>query len=312
MQLYKSRGFGEYFGDTFSFLKTNGSHFFKHYFIITGVFLLILLVFGYFFGQFYKEIFTSTLSNTDTNAVETYMNNNAAFVVIGFILFILIALVAAVISYAYTPIYLKLYSLHSGKSFGTRDIVNTYKAYFGKLIVFLLLGIILGLLLMIPIAIVAFVLAITLIGILLLPLLASLVMLLYSSTLIEYLEGKKGFFDCFGYAWTLISTKFWAAVGCAGLFYLMTIIVQQIVGLIPYIFGMASMFTTIESGDNDPTQIVRFMTILMMAGFFLSFIVGAVLGTIVNLNQGIIFYSLKEENENINTRSDIDLIGLGE
>ena len=46
MQLYKSRGFGEYFQDTFAFLKQNGKHLFKHFFIINGIFLLILMVIG--------------------------------------------------------------------------------------------------------------------------------------------------------------------------------------------------------------------------------------------------------------------------
>ncbi len=312
MQLYKSRGFSEYFGDTFAFLKTNGSHFFKHYFIITGVFLMILLVFGYFLMQFYRQLLTSMVSNNNANAFEEYMNSNGGLVGVLIFVFFIVALVAAVISYAYTPIYLKMYAENSGKSFGTKELVNAYKSYFGKLIIFLLAGLLLGLILIIPIGIAAFVFMITIIGILLLPLLAGLIMLLYSGTLIEYLEGKKGFFDCFGYTWKLVSTKFWAAVGSVGIFYVMSIVIQQVVGLIPYIFGMASMFTTIESGNNDPTQMVNSMTIMMMAVFFISFIVGVVLGTIVNLNQGIVFYSLKEENENIHTSSDIDLIGSGE
>lgn len=312
MQLYKSRGFSEYFGDTFSFLKANGSHFFKHYFIVTGVFLLILLVFGYFITQFYTELISSSLNNSSTNAFEEYMNNNGGLFIIFILIFLVIALFAGVISYGYMPIYLQLYTKKAGKNFGTSEIINTYKAHFGKLVVFLLAGILLGIILIIPIAIASFLLMITIIGILLLPLLVGLVMLLYSGTLIEYLEGKKGFFDSFGYALKLISTKFWAAVGSVGIFYFMSYVVQQIVTMIPYLFGMASMFTTIEQGNNDPNQVVDSMSVLMMVVFFISFIVGAVLGTIVNLNQGIVIYSLKEENENINTISDIDLIGSGE
>jgi len=239
------------------------------------------------------------------------MNNNAGLIGIAFILFLIVALVSAAVSYAFPPIYLKLYNDNSGKNFGTKDIVTSYKRYFGKIIVFLLAGLLLGIVLMIPIAIVSFILMITIIGFLLLPLVVGLVMLLYNGTLIEYIEGKKGFFDCFGYAWTLITTKFWAAVGCAGIFYLMSIIIQQIVGLIPYIFGMASMFTVQET-NPEPNEIVSSVTIIMMVVFFLSFGVGIFLNNIVQLNQGIIFYSLKEEKENIITKSDIDLIGTGE
>jgi len=49
MQLYKSRDFSAFFQDTFAFLKQNGKHYFKHYFIVNGIFLMILMVLGYFF-----------------------------------------------------------------------------------------------------------------------------------------------------------------------------------------------------------------------------------------------------------------------
>lgn len=316
MQLYKSRGFGEYFGDTFSFLKLNGKHFFKHYFIISGVFLLILMVFGYFFVQFYSDLLSASLggsfNNDNATAFEDYMNENGVLVGLFIFLFFTVGLIAAIISYAYVPIYLKLYERASNTNFSTSELVSEYKTQFGKLIIFLLAGLLLGILLIIPIAISAFILTITIIGIFLLPLLVGLILLLYTGTLIEYLKGKKGFFDCFGYSWTLVTSKFWAAVGCVGIFYIMGYIVQQIVTFIPYIFGMATMFTTIEDSKPEPENIINGMTIIMIVVFALSFLVGVFVNNIIQLNQGIVFYSLKEEKENINTKSDIDLIGSGE
>ena len=55
MQLYKSRDFSAFFQDTFTFLKQNGKHYFKHFFIVNGIFLLILMVIGYFLTKFYSE-----------------------------------------------------------------------------------------------------------------------------------------------------------------------------------------------------------------------------------------------------------------
>jgi len=317
MQLYKSRGFGEYFGDTFTFLRHHGKHFFKQYFIVTGIFLLILLVLAYFASKFYREFFNSMLgggfATSNQLAFEDYMNENAFLIGIFVFAFITIGLVAAIISYAYPPIYLKLYNEHSGSHFNTQDIVSVYKKKVGTLIVFLLASIFTGFLLMIPIAIVGGILILTFIGVLLVPILIGIVMLLYSGTLIEYLEGKKGFFECFGYSWKLITTKFWASVGCVGLFYLMGSIVQQIVTIIPYIFGVASMFVDIDTAESvDKANIVNSVMILMLVIFILSFIVGIFINNIIQLNQGIVFYSLKEENENINTKSDIDLIGSSE
>ena len=78
MQLYKSRGFSEFFQDTFSFLKQNGKHYFKHFFIINGIFLLILMVIGYFISKFYSEfLFNGILQSENSNTVlDNYMNEN--------------------------------------------------------------------------------------------------------------------------------------------------------------------------------------------------------------------------------------------
>jgi hypothetical protein len=131
-------------------------------------------------------------------------------------------------------------------------------------------------------------------------------------TLMEYIEKKRGIWDSFGYAWTLMISKFWPAVGSVGLFFLMSYVIQGVFSMIPYVFGMASLFTTIESGNNTPETVSSTVTIMMLAVFFLSFFAGALLGVIVQLNQGIVFYSLKEDNENTNTKSVIDQIGSGE
>jgi len=131
-------------------------------------------------------------------------------------------------------------------------------------------------------------------------------------TLMEYLENKKDIWECFGYSWTLLKSKFWAAVGSVGLFYLISYVIQNMVTIIPYLYGMASLFTTVDQGSTSPEDAGGTMMIVMLIIFFISFILGAILGSIVQLNQGIIFYSLKEQNENINTKSIIDQIGSGE
>ncbi len=315
MQLYKSRGFSEYFQDTFSFLKLNGKHFFKHFFIVNGIFLIILMVLGYFFTKFYTELMFGGILNqgNNPNVFDDYINENGALFFLFAFLFLVVGLVAGIISYSYTPIYLKLYSNKNGKNFGTKEIVNVYKSNIGKLFIFLIISVFVGLLLLIPTGIIMFVLAITIIGIMLLPVVLGAYMLFFSCTLMEYLEDKKGLMDSYGYSWKLMTSKFWAAIGSVGLFYFMSYVVQNVITIIPYIFGMASFFTTIEGGSQpDAEEVSSFMTIMMLLVFFLSFVLGTILNNIVLLNQGVIFYSLKEENENINTKSEIDLIGSGE
>jgi flagellar biosynthesis protein FlhB len=111
----------------------------------------------------------------------------------------------------------------------------------------------------------------------------------------------------------MISSKFWAAIACVGIFYLISYIAQNVIALIPYIFGMVNIFTDLETNTTpEPMAIQKTMTVMMLAIFLLTFLVSSILNVVLQLNQGIVYYSLKEDNENINTKSDIDLIGSGE
>ncbi|TXD81952.1 hypothetical protein ESY86_15935 [Subsaximicrobium wynnwilliamsii] len=313
MQLYKSRGFGEFFQDTFAFLKLNGSHLFKNFFIVNGIFLLILLVLGYFSTKFYSDVVLGGILNGNTAGIDNYMNENAGLFVIFIVTFVIMGLFAGIIAYAYVPIYMQLYAAHEGNSFGVKEIVNTYKANIGNIFIFLLCGIVVAIPMVIIVGIMAVVLTITIVGILALPLLVGAVSLFYQMTLMEYIKNEKGIWECFGYSWTLIVSKFWAAISCVGLFYLMSYIVQNIIAFIPYIFGMVSLFTEVEDGNSpNSAELGATMTVMMMAVFFLTFLVSSVLNVVLQSNQALIFYSLKEDIENINTKSVIDQIGAGE
>lgn len=311
MQLYKSRGFSEFFQDTFAFLKSNGPHFFKHYLIINGIFLIIMMVMMYFFTKFYTDVIFGGLSGNPT-IMDDYMNENMGMFILLVSVFIVVALIAGVISFAFVPLYLKLYAERDGQNFGTSELVAAYKSNIGSIFIFLICGFLLGIPLVVAMGIGMFILAITIVGILLIPVLIGAFSLFYNMTLLEYIEQKRGIWDSFGYAWTLMTSKFWAAVGSVGLFYLMSYVVQGVLSMIPYVFGMASLFTTIENGNPNPQDVGLIMTVVMLAMFFLSFFVGALLSVIVQLNQGVVFYSLKEDIENINTKSVIDQIGSGE
>lgn len=313
MELYKNRDFSDFFQDTFAFLKANGRHFFKQYLIINGIFLIILIGVGYVFMKFYTEIVFGGLFGGNTSSeIDRYMNENFGLFLLVMSIFVIMAIIAGIVSYAYPPIYLKLYSARGGTNFNAKDIVSVYKSNIVKLVLFVICGFLLAIPLMVVFFIGAFLLVITIVGILAIPLLFAAFMLLYTMALMEYLEDKKGIWDCFGYAWQLIKSKFWAAVGCVGLFYLISYIAQNVVSIIPYIFGMASLFTVVDSGSPSNEEVGATMMVVMLLVFFLTFIVSAILGTITQLNQGIIFYSLKEANENINTKSIIDQIGSGE
>ena len=313
MQLYKSRSFGEYFQDTFSFIRQNGGHLYKNFFIVNGIFILILMVLGYFFSKFYTDVVFGGIINNNPNAIENYMNENLGVFILFAILFVSVGLISMVISYSYVPIYLKLYAKNGNKDFNASDIIHQYKISIGKILIFLVCGIVMAIPILIVAGIVSFVLMITIVGFLLLPLVIGGISLFYQGTLMEYIEAKKGIWNSFGYSWNLMGSKFWAAIGSVGLFFLMSYIAQNVISLIPYFAFMIDMLAGVESGSTvDPQEIGKSMTVIMLVIFVLTYFVGMLLNIIVQVNQGIVFYSLKEDIENINTKSDIDLIGTSE
>lgn len=314
MELYKNRSFGELFQDTFAFLKKEGKHFFKQYFIINGVFLLMLSVMGYFFSQFYTEFFKSSFGNGgSSSSLETYIDNHLSTFILVVMLFVTVAIISGIVAYAFPPIYFQKYLEKGSGNFDTKDLIKGYQQNLGKLIMFIITGIVVAILLAIPVAAVFFLLFITIVGIILLPIIFGGIALFYTMALMEYLQGKRGIWDSFGYSWTLLKSNFIASVSCVGLFYLMSYTIQQVLTLIPYFLGMFSIFTSTNQGQQlDPGDTASTFMLIILAVFFVSFIVGSILGTIVQVNQGIVFYSLKEKNENIQTKSIIDQIGEGE
>ena len=313
MQLYKSRDFSAFFQDTFSFIKLNGKHYFKHFFIINGIFLLILMVIGYFISKFYTDfLFGGVLQGNNTNAFDDYMNENAEIFILLALIFIVVGLIAGLISFSYTAIYLKLYAELGSKQFQTQHIIDVYKDNIGQLFIFLVCGILLAIPLLIVMGIGMLLLTITIIGILLLPVLIGAFSLFYNMALMEYLEQKRSIWESFGYAWILMRKKFIPAVGSVGIFYLMAYVVQNVITIIPYMFFMGSMFTTSQQNNINSQDVGATFMVIMIVVFFVTFIVGTVLNNLTQINQGIVFYSLKEDNENINTKSIIDQIGSRE
>ncbi|WP_299892107.1 hypothetical protein [uncultured Lacinutrix sp.] len=316
MQLYQNRGFNEFFQDTFTFLKLNGKHYFKHYFIINGALLLILAVLTYYMSKFYTDTVYGNLLGgvgvNNSNPFEDYMNENFGMFFLIMLGIIIMFMILGIVSYAYTPIYFKLYEKNNNTSFSTKDIIDMYKKHSGKLVLFIVFGILLAIPVGIAFGIGMMLLAITIIGILAIPLLVGFLAGLYNMTLLEYLDGKRNFWDSFGYAWTLITSKFWHAVGCMGIFYLITYIVQLGLSVFQSAFSTASILTGIESNNLSVEEQSLGMTVFLLFIFFITFLVSMTMSIINQTNQSIVYYGLKEEKENVNTTSVIDQIGNSE
>lgn len=310
-QLYKSRDFSLYFKDTFGFLRMHGKHFFKNYLTVNGIFLLILVSMSYIFYEIYQDILMQGIYNNNSNALENYFNENAGSVFLYGFIYIIVALIVGVLNYAYIPIYFKLYEKHLGANFASKEIVDELLANIGKLFTFMLATIVISIPVLIVAAIAGFILAITCIGIPFLIFLGALLSFFYHSALMEYIKSdEKGVFECFGYSLKLCFQKFFPSIGAIGIFIILGAIFQSIFGIIHTVI---MMFTGLTSFEN-PSQMSEPETwsalfIILFVLQIISYIINLLVSAVLQVNQAIVYYGLKEDKENINTQHTIDEIG---
>lgn len=304
MQLLKRRNFSDQFNDTFTFLKLNGKHYFKNYFVINGIPILLMLLIIYFFMSSFYGL--STFGGVDNSVIiEDYISNNLGMFIIVVLVFIIFAFVFAIIQYSYTPIYLLLYRDHNGIDFSAKEIYNQIvKKKLGKIVTFLLASLLLLIPTVIIGAIAGVILLITIVGIFFL---FAAIMMFYNNALVEYLDSDKGIFDCFGYSFELIKVNFWTNAGAIGLFLFMTSIVNGGTSLITTMLTSLITANTIEASEKSVIVMIS-----LAASFVISQGISIFLQIVNQLAINMVYFSAKEEKENISRGSEIDKIGIGE
>lgn len=304
--LFKKRNFSEYISDTFLFFRENGKHFFKHYFTLTGSLLILLMVLCYFVFNVYFELIFSNIGSSAPNFLEDFFNNNIGLIIAVFVILFLLILFVTLVNYTFPVIYFKLLDQYKGQHFETKEIIAEFKSSFGKVVVFFwvifLLSITVGLLIMGLLVAMMFILIGFLLAIILIPALIAFIQFSFY----EYMNAKIGVFDALGKGYSKLTQNFWPIVGSTLIMYVIIQIVVSVFSSIPYIFGIASIFTSMEN-QNSQEETYSTLGIMMVIVMCISILLSYVLQNLLLVNNGIIYYSLREENEN--TINDIDLIG---
>jgi len=308
--LYKKRDFSDYVSDTFQFFRETGKHYFRNYFTICGVLLMVLVVLSYFLFQLYFDFFLNfDPSNNNAHFLQNLIQNNAAVIFLGAIFMFLFIILLSMLNYSIPVIYMDLYDKNKGNNFETKDILNVFKSKFGRIIVFFL-----GLIFLItPLLMFLFVLLILLCFILIgIPMLLFFIPAAVSwitLSFYEYFNHDKGFFESLGNGFKHLKNQFFPNVGALMIMYIIIQISMSVFTIIPYMFGMASMLTSTQNGgpiNSDSLSTVKIMlTIVMVISMLMSY----VLNNLLLVNQGLVYYSRREYNENISSQDSIDLIG---
>jgi len=304
MELLKRRKFSDIFNDTFTLIKEDGKHFFKNYFILNGLPLLFFLILVYFLSTTFYGLGTFQQGDSFEIFLDYTQNNAVLFTIIGILSFI-VAFIFAIIQYSFVPIYLMLYQEHHGSNFSYKEIFDVmFKQKIGKIIIFIFASMLVFILIAIPLVIILLVSIFTIVGAFFV---LAFVAIWFNNALMEYLNSNKGVFACFSYGYQLILVRFWDYVGAIGLFILMTSFISGGLSLVTTI-----LTTVLSANAASSSERGLFLTIAMIFSFVLSKMVSIFVQTVVQLAQGIVYFSAKEESENIQTKSEIDKIGLGE
>lgn len=308
-ELFKRREFSDYISDTLQFFRQNGKHFFKTYFTISGGLLMVLVVVSYFLFKVYLDFFlkVDTTGNNATYLKGVLSNNLPVVILVALLLFLFLVLLG-MFNYAIPVLYLNLYDKYKGDGFEAKEIVSEFKKRFKKIFIFFL-GVVF---LVTPLLFLLFgllvLLCLILVGI---PMLLFAIPASFSwitLSFYEYMNTDKGFFAALRVGFFHVKSQFFSIVGSCMILYIMIQVTMTVFSFIPYAFGMASVFTSLQNPDteNDPFSTMRIMLLIVM---ILSMLVSYILNNLLIINQGLVYYSRREYNENVSSTDSIDLIG---
>lgn len=302
-QLFKQRKANDLITDTFTFLRLHGKNYFGTYLKAYGWLLLLLVLFGYLIGSAFTEtLMLGPLAPQSSNMIENYFDNNFGyFLGIGITGFIVLLLMV-IANYAYPVFYTQILA-ETGEESQPRQILSLLKSHIGRIVLYGILSILVMFPVVAIIGMVGLLLAITIIGI---PVTVCIFVFLYSwgaLSFYEYITNRCGFFTAVGRGWTLFFANPWGHMGSTVVMLIIMYTIQGLIGMISSVFGLG--FSLVDGTDSlDPAAVW-----IMLVFFILSTVLGFILGHLVMINQGLIYYSGREMNENRGQKTEIDLIG---
>ena len=290
MILKQKRNFEALIADTFGYVKEYAAHFFPTMLRVNAFYLILMCVMAYFAftlsypdingisglkinmnpgGFGFKDIMPSlNIANRQLSGMPwaiPLLMVGYLFLMAGFVVFM-----------AFTPSYMILQEKNGREpSFG--EIVSFLKHRAGKLILYCL-----GILLMsIPVLVILIptiiFLAISIVGIILIPLVFLFIMLMSSLMLYAYISDERtGFFESMDIAWRIIRRSFWKTMIANGLIYIVT------AALAWFPRSFASAF------ENINTPGLVFLGVLFA---FFALLLHFVISAFYNVNVGLIYFS---------------------
>ncbi|WHT39339.1 MULTISPECIES: hypothetical protein [Myroides] len=310
--LFQKRDFSALVSDTFTFLRLEGKNYFKHFLKLCGIPLFLVLIFVYLLADIgiSSAVTASRASGfSDEDFFRTVFDNHLGVSILALIGVFVVALIMGIICYTYPVFYMK--NLGDATVTQPADQNQIGKQITGKLgaIIVFFLG---TTFIMMPLAIILFyisvLLAFLLIGIPILILMIPTFYSVFTLALYEYLIKNTGFFTAYGNAFKYVRNNYWTIIGNTFVFYIITSLITVIPSILIQVLalGGGAFFDTQNMEDQFFSSALTWGIVLL---YFLYILLATLTQNIMFINQGIIYYSEREKEENFFTKSKIDSIG---
>lgn len=316
MEFYKKRDFGTIISDTFLFFKENGKNYFKNYFLLNGLLLILLLV---IVSLGYREIFSQVFnSNTEGSGYffqQYFQNNTGVLISVAGIVFFLLLLIS-VINYSFPVFYMKRLSETGNKNIKADDILADMKTNWKRLVVlFLGLFFVVSPLALIVVGI-SYLLILILIGLIILLFVGPTIFNIVNFLLYDFLHTKKGFFESlsyalrsqFSYSHQREKSPYWKYWGSTLIMYIILQVVTSVFTMIPMILLLTSSFTV----ENKTGELPESFAIIMLVVYTIALMVSLVFSNLIYINAGLLYYDSRTDLHRDQNILEIDSIGANE
>lgn len=317
-ELFKIRNFGEYFSDTFQFIKQYGKHYFKNYLKFGFIGLLFLTAAIPVFSIFNLRILTYFkvfLGNQITN--NSFITENTALIITAIIAFVIVTLLLIVLNCSYPAYYLQLIGKQPNEKPRLSSIRTLLKNDLKRLVIIGLVGVILSAIL---IAISVFMLAfffITLISFIFNPVVLLIFIFVYFLifgvlvpfftiwyilTFFYYINDylsfsnavRKSFKTIFKRFWTIIGTTFCMAIIVNILTSIITTIPHYILIMFGFFFGITDI-NNIENIELFSSSTPTIVLIIKVINYCISALVSLFLSHLILIQISLVYYSEHEK-----------------
>ncbi len=300
IELFKQRTFGDFFNDTISFFKTSGKSFFKFFFLINGIPIILLTVISY---VLIKVVFEALFSGTSN--IDSYFLDNLNFLVPLALLLIFLFFIINAFNFTYPVAYLQF--LEKNETPNMQGVLSFYKQNLKKIAVFFLVLIVFSIVFL-TLYLLLFI--IPFIGILLFLLILLVIPVLYCGMMqvfFEYLSQNISFGKALSKGWQNFMSNALINYLTTVLIYFITQTFATIITMIGYFVLALIFFVGMYDGIDSPDANLFSIGITLI--FSLSVIATIFFNSLSIVHQGLIYYSCQEKAKKHQITSAIDLIG---